>query len=83
MPQLATALKNQPKRGAAPIPQTPEEIAAAARERAAGAQMEAAYKALNAKHIEEAEGRFKEILANRTEQRSRARRHGLRPNAAV
>ena len=61
--QLATALKNQPKRGPVAAPQTPEEIAATARERAATAQMEAAYRALNSKHIEEAEGRFKEILA--------------------
>lgn len=54
--QLATALRNQPKRGATPVAQTPEE-------REANAQMEAAYRALNGKHIEEAEGRFKEILA--------------------
>lgn len=62
-PQLATALKNQPKRTAVPVPHTPEEVAAVARQRAEDAQMEAAYRALNAKHIEEAEGRFKEILA--------------------
>ena len=62
-PQLATALKNQPKRAAAPVPQSPEEAAAASRRRAEDAQTEAAYKALNSKHIEEAEGRFKEILS--------------------
>ncbi len=60
--QLATALRNQPKRAAAAVPQSPEEIAGQARDRAANAQMEAAYRALNSKHIEEAEGRFKEIL---------------------
>ena len=55
--RLATALKNQPKRGAATAPQTAEEIAE-------NAQLEAAFKALNAKRIEEAERRFKEILGN-------------------
>jgi tetratricopeptide (TPR) repeat protein len=62
--QLATALRNQPKRGAGYAPRTPEEIAAAARDRAQSAQLAAAYKALNSRHIEEAEKRFKEILAN-------------------
>jgi tetratricopeptide (TPR) repeat protein len=59
--QLAAALKNQPKR---PVPRTPEEIADAARARTESVQLAAAYKALNARHIEEAEGRFKEILAD-------------------
>ena len=62
-PQLETALKNQPKRASSTVPQTPEEIASAARERAVEPQVEAAYKALNAKRIEEAERRFKEVLA--------------------
>jgi tetratricopeptide (TPR) repeat protein len=62
--QLATALKNQPKRPVAPAPRTPDEVAEAARNRTLGVQIEAAYKALNARHIEEAEGRFKEILAD-------------------
>ena len=61
--QLATALKNQPKRGPTPIPQTPEEIAEQERNRVEGARIAAAYAALNAKHIEEAEQRFKDILA--------------------
>ncbi len=63
-PQLATALRNQPRRATAPVPHTPEEIAEAARTRALSTQLEAAYKALNTRHIEEAEGRFKEILAD-------------------
>ncbi len=79
-PQLAEALRNQPKPSAgspaspssarvrtstsgapaAPVEDSPEVIA----DRAKGAEMEEAYKALNAKHIEEAEARFKAILAN-------------------
>ncbi len=78
-PQLAEALRNQPKPSApasaptsahvrtstagapsAPPETSPEVIANQAR----GAEMEDAYKALNSKHIEEAEGRFKAILAN-------------------
>ena len=80
-PQLAEALRNQPKpsaaspsasservrtstsgapHAAAPVEETPEVIA----ERGKGAEMEEAYKALNAKHTEEAEARFKAILAN-------------------
>jgi tetratricopeptide (TPR) repeat protein len=63
--QLSTALKNQPKvRPGASFPQTPEGIEAAARARAEDLQMQAAYRALNGKHIEEAEERFKEILAD-------------------
>ena len=80
--QLATALKNQPKRAAA-VSQSPVEAALAARDRAESAQMESAYKALNAKHIEEAEERFKEILADAAEQRPGAGGHGLRAHAAV
>lgn len=62
--QLSTALKNQPKvyRPAAAL--TPAQAAANARERQSSLQIEAAYRALNGKHIEEAEQRFKEILAN-------------------
>ena len=76
-PQLAEALRNQPKPAkpsaqvrtstsgeaapvAAPAEPSPEVLA----DRAKGAEMEEAYKALNAKHIEEAEARFKAILAN-------------------
>lgn len=79
-PQLAEALRNQPKPSAgspaspssarvrtstsgapaAPVEDSPEVIA----DRAKGAEMEEAYKALNVKHIEEAEARFKAILAN-------------------
>ncbi len=66
--QLATALRNQPKpsasRGPSAAPETPEEIAANEAARARGVQEQAAYNALNAKHIEEAETRFKAILAN-------------------
>ncbi len=73
-PQLAEALRNQPKPSAAtpsvrtsttgapaaPAEPSPEVLA----DRSKGAEMEEAYKALNAKHIEEAEARFKAILAN-------------------
>lgn len=72
-PQLAAALANQPKPSAATpnvrtsttgasarVEDSPEVIA----DRAKGAEMEEAYKSLNAKHIEEAEARFKAILAN-------------------
>lgn len=55
--QLAEALKNQPKREAASAPESPQD----ARNRV---QLEAAYRALNTKRIEEAEQRFKEILTN-------------------
>ncbi|CAN5422493.1 hypothetical protein BH10ACI4_BH10ACI4_05520 [soil metagenome] len=63
-PQLAAALKNQPK--VAPrstvIPQSPEEIAANAEIRARGVQEQEAYNALNAKRLDDAEMRFKAIL---------------------
>jgi tetratricopeptide (TPR) repeat protein len=66
--QLATALRNQPKpsaaRGATAAPQTPEEIAAAAEARARSVQEQEAYNALNAKRIDDAELRFKAILAS-------------------
>jgi tetratricopeptide (TPR) repeat protein len=62
--QLATALKNLPKRG---LPLTPEERAEAERDRREAVRIAAAYAALNGKRIEEAEERFKEILANEPE----------------
>ena len=57
--QLSQALKNQPKPspGRPTTPQTPEQIASNARE-------QEAYNALNAKRLDEAETRFKAILAN-------------------
>jgi predicted Zn-dependent protease len=66
-PQLAEALRKQPKPtpqkpGAAP--QTAEEIAASSAARARGQEEQAAYNALNAKRLDEAESRFKAILAN-------------------
>ena len=70
-PQLAEALRNQPKTSAqvrtstTAAPSTPAEPSPEAlADRAKGAEMEAAYRALNAKNIEEAEARFKAILAN-------------------
>ncbi len=62
--QLSQALKNQPKPVAGRPPQTPEEIAEAAANRARSAQEQEAYNALNAKNLPEAELRFKAILAN-------------------
>jgi cellulose synthase operon protein C len=64
--QLATALKNQPKVPTAKpgVPQTPEEAAAAAEARTRSVQEQEAYNALNAKHLEDAELRFKAILAS-------------------
>jgi cellulose synthase operon protein C len=66
--QLATALRNQPKpppsRGPAAAPQSPEEIAANAAARARGVEEQEAFNALNAKRIDDAELRFKAILAN-------------------
>ena len=57
--QLSQALRNQPKPspGRPSVPQTPEQIARNARE-------QEAYNALNAKRLDEAETRFKAILAN-------------------
>ncbi len=65
--QLAEALRNQPKvtpktagkGGAAPAEDSPEVIASRAR----GQEVEGAYKALNGKQLDEAETRFKAILA--------------------
>jgi tetratricopeptide (TPR) repeat protein len=64
--QLATALKNQPKvpTGKAGVPETPEEAAAAAEARTRSVEEQAAYSALNAKRLDDAELRFKAILAN-------------------
>ena len=65
--QLATALKNQPKppagRGCRSC-RRPEEIAAAAEARTRSAEEQEAYNALNAKRLDDAELRFKAILAN-------------------
>ncbi len=66
--QLATALRAQPavpsggNRRPAP-PQTPEQKAAAVQAAGRNAESQAAYRALNAKHLEDAEARFKAILA--------------------
>ena len=68
--QLATALRAQPaapsggrSRGPAPVPQTPEQRAAVAQAAGRNAESQAAYRALNAKHLEDAETKFKAILA--------------------
>ncbi|WP_263365898.1 cellulose synthase subunit BcsC-related outer membrane protein [Edaphobacter bradus] len=62
--QLAQALRNQPK----PVPgralMTPEEIAAGKAARVRSEEEQAAYNALNAKRLDDAELRFKAILAN-------------------
>ncbi len=71
--QLATALRNQPKvapRSTA-VAQSPEEIAAEAQNRARSQEEQAAYNALNAKRLDDAEMRFKAILAKEP-QNSRA-----------
>jgi cellulose synthase operon protein C len=62
--QLSQALRNQPKPvpGKPSVPQTPEQIAADAALRASNAKEQDAYKALNAKRLDEAETRFKAIL---------------------
>ena len=65
--QLAEALRNQPKvtskasgkEGSTPVEDSAELIASRAR----GQEVEGAYKALNGKQLEEAETRFKAILA--------------------
>jgi tetratricopeptide (TPR) repeat protein len=67
--QLETALKTMPKTGGGvqgrPAPVlTPEQKAAAAALASRNAEELAAYKALNAKHLDEAEQKFKAILAN-------------------
>ncbi|MDE1178439.1 MAG: cellulose synthase subunit BcsC-related outer membrane protein [Edaphobacter sp.] len=62
-PQLAEALKRQPKGGPAALPQTPQQIAQTKMARARNQEEAAAYSALNARHLEEAGTRFKEILA--------------------
>ena len=63
--QLATALRNQPKpaAGRRGVEQTPEEIAAGEAARARGVEEQAAYNSLNAKRLDDAELRFKAILA--------------------
>ena len=64
-PQLAEALRKQPKPSAqkAAAPQTPEELAEQSANRARSQEEQAAYNALNAKRLDEAETRFKAILA--------------------
>ncbi len=61
--QLATALKNQPKPAPGKAAMTPDEIAAGEAARARSEQEQAAYAALNAKRLDDAELRFKAILA--------------------
>jgi cellulose synthase operon protein C len=61
--QLAQALRNQPKPAAGHAPQTREEIAETAANRTRSLEEQAAYNALNAKNLPEAELRFKAILA--------------------
>lgn len=68
--QLAQALKTMPKAAppAAPVRVlTPEQKAAAAALVARNAEEQDAYKALNAKHLEDAEQKFKVILAKTPE----------------
>ena len=62
--QLSEALKNQPKPAPGKPAMTPEEIAAGQAARARSEQEQAAYAALNAKRLDDAELRFKAILAN-------------------
>jgi tetratricopeptide (TPR) repeat protein len=69
-PQLAEALRKQPKPSPAQkaaAPQTPEQIAEASAARARSQEEQAAYNSLNAKRLDEAEIRFKAILANEPE----------------
>jgi tetratricopeptide (TPR) repeat protein len=61
-PQLAEALKRQPKVSAS-IPQSPEQLAEVSAARARGEEEGAAYASLNAKRLDEADTRFKAILA--------------------
>jgi len=65
-PQLADALRRQPKPSPqkSTAPETPEQIAEASTARARSQEEQAAYNALNAKRLDEAEMRFKAILAN-------------------
>src|SRR5215469_1790758 len=67
--QLSQALKNMPKPapGKTAAPQTAEEIAAGKAALVRSQQEQAAYNALNAKRLDEAETRFKAILANEPE----------------
>lgn len=59
-PQLAEALRRMPK---AAEPQTPAQLAAASSARARNQEEAAAYASLNAKRLDEADARFKAILA--------------------
>ena len=61
--QLATILRSEPRTSNRPAaPQTPEQRAQAAVDASRNAEDRAAYSALNAKHQQEAETRFKAIL---------------------
>ena len=61
--QLAQALQAMPRPVAAPAPISAQQRAANAVNATRNAEDNAAYRALNAKHLDEAETRFKEILA--------------------
>lgn len=61
--QLSQALKNQPKPAPSQAAITPEEIAAGQAAKLRSEQELTAYAALNAKHLDDAETRFKAILA--------------------
>ena len=60
--QLADALKKQPKPSTT-VPQTPEQLAEASAARSRSQEEQAAYASLNAKRLDEADTRFKAILA--------------------
>ena len=68
--QLATALKGQPRvvaprrAGPAPAPLSPEQQAEISIARTRNAEEQAAFNALNGKHLQDAEDRFKAILAS-------------------
>ncbi|HEX7159446.1 MAG TPA: tetratricopeptide repeat protein, partial [Edaphobacter sp.] len=65
--QLTQALKNMPKQVPGRAAQTPEEIEAGKAAQVRSQQEQAAYNALNAKRLDEAETRFKAVLANEPE----------------
>jgi len=70
-PQLAEAIRNQPKVAPKPVAEKgsgadPDALTLLA-ERRSSVAMEEAYKALNGKHLEDAESRFKAILTTQPE----------------
>ena len=70
--QLAQALRSQPRvagpaRGRVAAPMTDEQRAAAAASAGRSAEDRAGYQALNAKHLQQAEDRFKAVLAKTPE----------------